>query len=56
MASSSVSVETSDLTILHPNIKLVINKSELCPICLGDFVSIKNIRKHGNTKLTQFIY
>ena len=43
MASSSVSVETSNLTILHPNIKLVINKSELCPICLGDFVSNKNI-------------
>ena len=44
MASSSVSVEVSDMVdIVHPNITMSIGKSEVCPLCLVDFVSDKNI-------------
>jgi len=44
MVSSSVSVEVSAMVeIVHPNITMSIDKSEVCPLCLVDFLSDKNI-------------
>ena len=43
MASNKVPVDVDNLIISHANITLAINISEVCPICLGDFVTNKNI-------------
>jgi hypothetical protein len=43
MATSELPIGKDDIRIVYSNITLSIDKSELCPLCLVDFVSDKNI-------------